>query len=110
MVLKFLKSCHHVTEVKLVHSECVSLVSFPSPALSGHGCQGLVQLEALQSADGGVGAGAWQGGGRGKGAAREPHGCNPAGARACQGSLQPETAFPEDLQSGKRMMKNGKIQ
>lgn len=81
----------------------MSPVSFPSPALSGHGCPGLVQLEALQSADGGVGAGAWQGGGRGKGAATEPHGCNPAGARVHRGSLQAETAFPEDLQSGKRV-------
>lgn len=80
---------------------------FPSPALSGHGCPGLVQLEARPSADGGVGAGAWLGGGRGKDAATEPRVCNQAGAKASLGSLQAETAFPEDLQSEDRMIKHG---
>lgn len=37
----------------------------------------------------------------------EPHGCNLAGARVLRGSLQAETAFPEDLQGGDRMMKGG---
>lgn len=54
-----------------------------------------------------MGAVAWQGGGRGMGAATVPHGCNPAGARAHRGSLQAETAFPEDLQNGNRKMKDG---
>lgn len=54
-----------------------------------------------------MGAEAWQGGGRGKGAEMEPHGCNPAGVGVRRGSLQTEKAFPEDLQSGHRMMKAG---